>query len=275
MTFSIIVPYFTEDEKTIAECKQSVCDAISEFGIPEKVEIIEEYGGDGVGVARNRGIARSKGEWLLFVDADDLIKPNWLVSINSAIVDNPDADIIAFGDVKGVELYRGLWNKAYRRSVLPEGGFGPYTHGEDRLFLLKAILKAKKIVKLPVDLYVYRPTALSVTSKTRDLKWIKDTLGYSAEMITAMHGHDLPVRLYHDIAVWTLEECSWAMLTLPFDCKNQAINLWRDFLPRIIHCRNMSVWYRFVAKMCLTFGASTQFALCICPRRIKRMLSRL
>ena len=274
MIFSVIVPHFKESESVFAKCRESIRVAIDKLGKPDLVEILEEYGVDGVSSARNRGIARAKGEWLLFVDADDVVTSDWLESIDLAICNNPDADIIAFGECDDEALFSGIWNKAYKRSVLPKGGFGPYAHGEDRLFLVKALLNAKKIVKLRKQLYEYRPSACSVTKQPRNLKWIIDTLGYSGEMIKAMEGYEVPLQLYHDIAVWTLEECSWVMRSLPSEEKKIAIEAWCAFLPKIIQCRNMSMWYRFVAHACLLLKSFAITTLCHCPRVLKRIIYR-
>lgn len=49
----------------------------------------------GVSVARNLGLDRAGGDYLAFVDADDIVSPNYLKTIIAAMTDTPD--IIEFG----------------------------------------------------------------------------------------------------------------------------------------------------------------------------------
>ena len=273
MKYSVIVPYYRESEAVLDACRASIRSAITDAGLTVDVEILEEYGADGVSTARNRGLEKSTGEWLLFVDADDTVDGDWLIEIANAIDENPNADMIAWGETEGAALWAGLWNKAYRRKIIPVHGFRPYAHGEDRLFLLESLLAAGKIAFVKKNLYNYRPTQFSVTKRPRDLRWVLDTLGYSSEMLAALDrygkgsvggGLPIPKRLYHDIAVWTLEECSFVKLGVPE---------WMAFLPKVQHCRKISLWYRTVAFLCRYCGIPAQFFLCVIPRALKRWIS--
>lgn len=49
----------------------------------------------GPGAARNYGLNLAKGEWILFLDADDLIEPTYLSDRLETALDNPLANIVA------------------------------------------------------------------------------------------------------------------------------------------------------------------------------------
>ncbi|MDL5047205.1 glycosyltransferase family 2 protein [Oscillatoria amoena NRMC-F 0135] len=49
----------------------------------------------GPGAARNEGLRHASGDWVLFLDADDLIEPDYLEARISVLQSRPDAEIIA------------------------------------------------------------------------------------------------------------------------------------------------------------------------------------
>lgn len=150
----------------------------------------------GVVAARQKGFEASSGEWILFVDGDDRLRPDALEKVAAEIA-RTDADIVQFGfdeiwptctyecppSLMGVhstdevlaqvkktplEIVRMcIWNKCYRRSVaaaaFDDVGSVRISHGEDGLFALAAVLRAQKISFLPDRLYEYitRPGSAS------------------------------------------------------------------------------------------------------------------
>lgn len=60
----------------------------------DDVEIILTKEGKGAGYARNCGLKRAKGEWLIFADADDFFLPNFLDTLD--LYCNTDYDLITF-----------------------------------------------------------------------------------------------------------------------------------------------------------------------------------
>jgi CDP-glycerol glycerophosphotransferase (TagB/SpsB family)/glycosyltransferase involved in cell wall biosynthesis len=139
----------------------------------------------GPGAARNAGLRLAKGEYITFVDADDLLDPAALEVMYNAAVEH-DADMVTGGMVRfnsekqwsikqfvdhgvmepglkhitthpGLLYSMGPCGKLYKRELI-EGVFFPehYRVGEDQPFVLHAYLNAKRIYTVDMIVYYYR-----------------------------------------------------------------------------------------------------------------------
>lgn len=107
--FSIIIPVYNA-ANTLAQTLQSVIDQsytnyevclVNDGSTDDSMAIIEEYSANhhnfsvinqknrGLGQARNCAAKAAKGEWLVFLDADDYWAPHKLQSLANAIAQNP------------------------------------------------------------------------------------------------------------------------------------------------------------------------------------------
>lgn len=148
-------------------CRESISTAKSKCSAD--VEVLEVENGNGVWNARNELLQRASGDWICFVDGDDLIAPDWFCEIEKQATKDASVDLIIFRLDKfqdGTSLdsmskkycpFPAYWTAcAYRRSVIPDDGFSQYVIHEDDLFLIKSIRGAKHIVDLNVVVYHYR-----------------------------------------------------------------------------------------------------------------------
>ena len=151
-----------------------------------RVRIFQKENG-GVSSARNFGLEQARGEYIGFVDADDLVVPQYLEWMHQTVRD-ADAKIVVcdytkcterecslqlpeicpkgkvvlledctYGGMHGVS--RQCWGALYQRSLLQGIRFSEeLSIGEDTLFFLEAFLRAGKYVRLESSLYFYIQT---------------------------------------------------------------------------------------------------------------------
>ena len=199
---SIIVPVYNV-ERYIKKCLDSlVCQTLNNIeiivvndGSPDNSElIINEYAqkysniryfkkeNGGVGSARNFGLSKAIGKYILFVDSDDYIDITMAEKMyNSAVINNSDMVICNINDLnektgnivryfnntvgvtnvydnKALMLNRPApWNKLYRKELFddPEFRYVSNKWYEDLRLTTKLYLKCKTISFVEENLYYY------------------------------------------------------------------------------------------------------------------------
>lgn len=204
--FSIIIPVYNA-EKYIVRAVNSVLEQIyknfeliliDDGSIDSSKKNVEEYiskynnihyfyqENSGVSAARNKGISVSKGQYVLFVDADDIVSDDLLQKVYESLsADNLNTDILFFGKkevsntgkvlaIKAPNnwsasritgaffkemLVRNLlpttWNKAVRSDFIGDSKFKNIRVGEDYQFYLDLLDKNPKVSAISDPLYSY------------------------------------------------------------------------------------------------------------------------
>lgn len=181
------------------DCSGEICD---NYAIKDsRVRVFHKDNG-GVSSARNVGIDNAKGDWVLFVDADDWVDNNLFEIAVSGYEKNKFIDIIGFGlhtvDVNGEtieELY--AYDKTNTKSIdCISVNYGFFTFfykkeiidlyrlrfpigikvGEDQNFALKYLTVSDKMLIIADVNYCYRKHSQSVMNRQIDLDKIKDHL---------------------------------------------------------------------------------------------------
>ena len=179
---SVIVP-FKDAEPWLKECADSLAQQDGDFeflfindgstdggpsiieGYDERFELLDNERKPGVSGARNTGIDYACGEWITFLDADDVMLPNVYKIFCRAIKQDDRANIhqfnhrryylksdkTAFKYVNDAGVYSlehlpkiwfGVWNKLYRAELLKNVRFNEkLNYGEDGLFILACLAK--------------------------------------------------------------------------------------------------------------------------------------
>lgn len=212
--FSIIVPVYNV-EKYLDRCLNSIVNqnyknyeviVVNDGSTDNSEQIIDNYikkysfinkynkENGGLSDARNYGIEKAIGDYLLFVDGDDYIDNNLLLKLDEVVL-KKEYDLIKFGydlvyekenicvkdeldfniEYSGESFFRGMlnqkkpfemaWIYAYKRSFWIENNFlfaKGYYH-EDFGLIPKVILKAKTIFMLDFIGYHYVQMGSSIT----------------------------------------------------------------------------------------------------------------
>lgn len=143
--------------------------------------ILIEQENAGVSAARNKGLEISQGEYVMFIDPDDCLKPGSLGKIVDYISKENGADLVICRSFKnGTEyqpwkhkfiqsvLYKGIdilnkgylrtsvWGGIYKRSILTDNGIlflEGVKNGEDTIFTMHVMFYTEKISFEDIELY--------------------------------------------------------------------------------------------------------------------------
>lgn len=145
------------------------------------------------GLARNAALDRARGEYYLYLDADDYYLSGDALRIIDAELTREPVDVLAFGFMAGQRLARprnaagkflwnNMWSRAWRAQTFRHLRFGPERAGEDGLYDRAAAALRPSIRALDVPLVQYRyPRVGSLSDQVRTgaLAW-GQTVGGSA-----------------------------------------------------------------------------------------------
>lgn len=224
MKLSIIIPAYNA-EAYLPQCLDSIlaqehpgCEVIvvDDGSTDGTAALLERYPdvkvvhqeNRGMSTARNRGLDEARGEYILFVDSDDLLTDG---ALETLVAELSGEDIIAFNakklhDATGEQTYHPtirepettdgwtyfcrhrlestdihfvcIWQRAYRRQFLIDNNLrfaDGILRAEDDLFTSQAMLAAKTLRTITPCLYIYRIRANSITT-TVDRRRFDDSL---------------------------------------------------------------------------------------------------
>ena len=240
MLFSVIIPVFNSSDKlrpcldslaaqTCADWEAVCVDDGSADMSPaileeaaksdSRIRVLQKENG-GVASARNLALEHVRGEWIVFLDADDVLAPDTFSLLSRARAQFPASEVICFGtrpfshDVRSLDwapsgsariddvserlpnvlLEFGMLTRAYRRDLLAGLSFPPYCVGEDLVFMISAMLRARSAARVSVALYGYRRHAENGrrAGGGRGVRFVRDYMSFSRDALVLLTTSDRP-----------------------------------------------------------------------------------
>jgi O-antigen biosynthesis protein len=208
---SIITPVFNTPLPWLAECVQSVLDQVykkwelilidDDSSDPELLKFLPELAArdpriilttsgkrGGISAASNRGLERAEGDWVGFLDHDDVLEPDALFQHVKWLQEHRDADLIYSDEDKLTEegldspILKPDWSPDYflscnyichftlvRCAVLRQvGGFrSEFDGAQDYDLFLRVIERTTRIDHIPRVLYHWRRSRASTADNIR------------------------------------------------------------------------------------------------------------
>lgn len=192
-TFAELEILFVDDGST--DATGALLDA--EAALDARIRVLHQPNA-GVSTARNVGIKHARGEYITFVDADDILPPQAVARLYEAVgghgspIDivtanhtmiasdgqarlmtcppEPDRAEIIGSLIRCDGHYNAVWGKLYRRAFLQAHGLRfplDVRIGEDVLFNLRAFGMAQRLAHVPESLYTYRMHTVSAMGSQR------------------------------------------------------------------------------------------------------------
>lgn len=248
---SIIVPVYNT-EKWLTECVKTLlnqtyrnieilliddgskeeCAALCDSFTDERVRVFHQKNA-GVSSARNKGLDEAKGDYVCFVDSDDVVDKNYcLYMLETLLQENKQVCACrysSFVEVIDTDIEKGkviivknadkwanvlhnsfsiegyLWNKLFARDVIGDIRFSTkYSMCEDQLFCFQVLDKTEDVVYIDSSLYHYRDNAEGVTKSLRpeQIKQAVDVGKHLVEIVSSNCDEATLAGYQNNVAMW-------------------------------------------------------------------------
>lgn len=294
-TFSIIVPCYNL-APWIRACLDSVlaqsyadweCIVVDDESKDESGKILDEYAArdvrirvihqanKGEGGSRNTGIAAASGEWILFLDGDDVIAPASLEKLKCLIDANPQERLIRFGyevfedgdswtpkrqeprcvrkDISGeipmCDFYTFVWQHIYRREIIAGIAFKRYIRGCDRVFIDDVLLnRVDSLVETNEIFYGYRKRMGSAMNSVPSRQVLCDEMDHRLDIIEMIDASGKDVDYKGNLWLEGYLTCGFYHLSNSRRRdRRQVVADWRKRLCRLRSAKKITAWSKFAA----------------------------
>jgi len=182
----------------------------------DRIKILQYEKNRGLGGARNYGVEKAKGEYILFVDSDDYIEANTVERLYEKAKDNnlcvleanylkegessteilPRRNYFANNVLSGKEYWESIpiapvvaWNKFYKLSFLQENNIVfKLRKFEDVAFTAEVFMKAEKVMNIDFPFYHYIVRENSIMTETTSISHLEDAFALVKDMKVLFEG---------------------------------------------------------------------------------------
>lgn len=282
---SVIVPVYNAD-RYIDDCIKSILAqtypyfeiiCVNDGSTDKSLSLLKKYRqqdsrvrifnkiNSGVSSSRNLGIKKARGNLVSFVDADDILHPQFLECMVSTL-QRSQTDVVCcrysifkkkqpyihkfntqysyrcnnhtlISYLLHLTEYHGMaWGKIYHKKSIQNILFHEkIQYGEDTLFFLTLLLKSRKFSFVPLNLYLYRESSNSLTRSPLNSKKFADAISSFLILQELVNTHKISFisKLLFLRKIHRRCFCSCCHYPYRKDSKN-ANTWWKQFIPTII-----------------------------------------
>ena len=250
-----------------------------------RMKVIHKKNG-GVSSARNAALKLATGDWIMFLDGDDVFARGWFSVVSGMAERCPDIPVLGFersitlplepvslGGIRELDTSRRLplvsfvndmWQFAYRRSMLAGLEFGPFTHGEDKLFQGQAMLRADRIALCDAIIYGYRQRMGSAMRSVWGERGFRDDIAWRFAWMDALKasGKDLVWMLRYSTGSWFLNYIPRNALRMKDKfLRERLLDIWFDSLETVAKSNFVVPVHRIAIKTL----SVTRSRILMCP----------
>lgn len=316
--YTIIIPVYNVISY-IVECIDSVlaqnidsweCIAVDDGSTDGSEKILDEYAAKdkririvhkingGVSSARNIALDIARGEWIVYLDADDMLAPCALAELSRLEQIHPNATILRYAlknfkeksqlenddlEVKEIiysdrqKIIDG-WNGAsfvtyvYRRNIIGDLRFKPYSMGEDRLYLAEALLRTNLKIESNYIGYFCRLRPGSAMRSAETIKKVMDSIAWKRDILMLFDKTtvNVGIKTRRVIFLSLIEGCAFSIVSLTKNEQNIAWNFWFEVINNIPHKLIPTNWIRFVIRLLQkTKSIRIAYIFCVFPQWLK------
>lgn len=251
MLLSIIIPAYNAEpflSSLLTRLSQQVNDNVevlviddgSKEPVRESFDFVRYFHqkNEGAASARNKGLDEAKGEYIAFIDADDMVSEDYIKRIFGVLAEKPDYVYLSWETLPGSWNFRVklksiedefppfnlcVWNRIYKRSLIGKTRFNTKKLIAEDAEFIRDVQKGEKKAIIPDILYYYRTNNPDSLTKrfnegkldtrravyhykhiTKDMAYLVDeirALDKEAEVIVMTEQNDLPELAEHAMII--------------------------------------------------------------------------